>query len=320
VLILTTGTTGEQKGARHEWSRLAEAAHADDEPGRRWLLAYNLNQFAGVQILIHVLVSRATLAAPPTSQARDAIETMRSSAVTHVSATPTFWRLLVGSLDPRAAAELPLEQITLGGEAAPGPLIDRLAELFPEARITHIYAGTEFGTVMSASDRRAGFPLSVLDRPEDAASQLRIVDGELQMRSRVGMLGYHEDEDSIGEWRPTGDLVEVREERIYFVGRKTDIINVGGAKVHPLPIEDLVSAVDGVALVAVYGRPNPVTGQIVALDVVAEPGADAEQLEAEIRRACEALPRPGRPRKIQFVEELEVRGSKVVRARAEVDA
>lgn len=321
VMILTTGTTGEQKGTRHEWTRLIAAVHADERPGSRWLLAYNLNQFAGIQIMLHVLASSATLIAPPTSQARDAIEAMRVGAVTHVSATPTFWRMLVGSLDEGAADELPLRQITLGGEAAPGPLIDTLVELFPDARVTHIYAGTEFGTVMSASDGRAGFPLSVLDRPDDAAAQLRIVDGELEMKSRIGMLGYHEDDDTGEQWLPTGDLVEVRDERIFFVGRKTEIINVGGAKVHPLPIEDIVSAVEGVELAAAYGRPNPVTGQIVAVDVVAAPGADTEALEGEIRAACQELPRPGRPRRIQFVEELSVRGSKLVRqGMAESDA
>lgn len=317
VLILTTGTTGDQKGARHNWARLLQAVrHPDETPGARWLLAYNLNQFAGIQVLLHVLASGATLVAPPSSQARDVIQTMRETGVTHLSATPTFWRLLVGGLDADAARSLSLTQITLGGEATPERLIARLRELFPDARISHVYAGTEFGSVVSVRDGHAGLPLSVLDRPEDADARLRIVDGELQIRSRVGMLGYHHAQAAADEWHPTGDLVEVRDERIHFVGRTTEIINVGGAKVHPLPIEELVGAVDGVALAAVYGQPNPITGQIVALDVVVEAGADTEQVEQHIRAACEVLPRPGRPRRIRFVESLEVRGSKLMRREA----
>ncbi|MFL5831934.1 MAG: class I adenylate-forming enzyme family protein [Solirubrobacteraceae bacterium] len=313
VLILTTGTTGEQKGARHDWSRLARAVRRPDPEPTRWLLAYNLNQFAGIQIMLHVLASGSTLVAPPSRRADEVIETIRRHRVTHASATPTFWRLLVGRLDAETARDLPLRQITLGGEAAPEGLIERLHELFPDARLSHVYAGTEFGSAVSVRDGRSGLPLSVLDRDENAEVRLRIVDGELQIRSRVGMLGYHRDADDESEWRATGDLVEIRDDRIHFVGRKTEIINVGGAKVHPLPVEETVCSVPGVQLAAVYGRANAVTGQIVAVDVVPAPGVDTDELAALIRQACQALPAAGRPRRIRFVEELEIKGNKLMR-------
>lgn len=314
LMILTTGTTGDQKGVRHDWRRLAKGVRSAEGLGdSRWLLAYNLNQFAGLQVLLHVLVNGTTLITAESSQARDVIEAMRSGGVTHASATPTFWRLLVGSLDADTASRLPLSQITLGGEAAPGPLIAKLREIFPDARISHVYAGTEFGSVVSVRDRRGGLPLSVLERSDDDDVQLRIVDGELQIRSNVGMLGYHGEEDSGSGWIATGDLVEIVDDRINFVGRSTEIINVGGAKVHPLPVEEVVTSVEGVTIAAVYGRPNPITGQIVAADVVATPGADLEALEAAIRAACQTLPRPGRPRKIAFVESIGLKGNKLVR-------
>lgn len=312
VLILTTGTTGDQKGARHDWARLALAVRRPDpEPGRRWLLAYNLNQFAGLQILLHVLVSGGTLVAGTSNRPADALPAMREHRVTHASATPTFWRLLTANL--AADHGLALEQITLGGEAAPADLIERLKHLFPDARLSHVYAGTEFGSAVSVQDGLAGLPASVLDRDPDSPVQLRIHDGELQVRSRVGMLGYHEGDDADERWHATGDLVEVQDDRIVFVGRATEVINVGGAKVHPLPIEELVNGVDGVRMSAAYGRPNPVTGQIVAVDVVPDPDADQDDLKQRIRAACEALPRAGRPRRIRFVDALETRGDKLTR-------
>lgn len=320
VLILTTGTTGEPKGARHDWERLTRAVRRPDpEPGTRWLLAYNLNQFAGIQILLHVLASGATLVVPPSRRAQDVIDTIRGQRVTHASATPTFWRLVVGHLDADKAAELPLQQITLGGEATPEGLIERLSELLAQVRISHVYAGTEFGSAVSVRDGRSGLPLSVLDRDEDADVRLRIVDGELQIRSRVGMVGYHRGDDDDSDWRPTGDLVEIRDGRIHFVGRKTEIINVGGAKVHPLPVEEVVCSVPGVQLAAVYGRPNAVTGQIVAVDVVAAAGVDTDELNAKIREACQALPAAGRPRRIRFVDELEIKGNKLMRREVGVE-
>ena len=320
VMILTTGTTGEQKGARHDWARLLKSVRRPDErAGTRWLLAYNLNQFAGIQMLLHVLASRGTLIEPVSRQAEDAIEAMRKHGVTHVSATPTFWRLLAGRLASSGVGDFSLQQITLGGEAAPESLIERLRTLFPSARISHVYAGTEFGSAVSVRDGRSGLPLSVLERGDDANVQLRIVDGELQVRSHVGMLGYHEAEPNADGWLPTGDIVEIRDGRIHFVGRRTEIINVGGAKVHPLPVEDLICSVKGVQLAAVYGRSNPVTGQIVAADVVANPDAEPALLELRIREACEALPPAGRPRRIRLVSELDMRGNKLRRHDAVTD-
>jgi acyl-coenzyme A synthetase/AMP-(fatty) acid ligase len=78
--------------------------------------------------------------------------------------------------------------------------------------------------------------------------------------------------------------------------------------------------VQGVELAAAYGRPNAVTGQIVVLDVVPAPGADRRALEDAIRGACEALPRAARPRRIQFVDSLDLRGHKVKRPAPSVRA
>ena len=195
----------------------------------------------------------------------------------------------------------------------PPGLLDDLGRVFPTARISQIYASTEFGSSVSVRDRAAGLPLSVLERDEGADVRFRIEDGELWACSRVGMLGYHGEVADPDGWRPTGDLVEVRDGRIRFVGRTSDRINVGGVKVHPLPIEELIAAVDGVRLVRVYGRENPLTGQIVAADVVAEPTADADGLPARVRAACSSLPRAARPRVVNVVDRIETKGHKLVR-------
>jgi len=314
VMILTTGTSGHQRGVRHDWRRLVGAMrHTDSVPGSRWLLAYNVNQMAGVQILLHGLASRATLVVPASNRPRDALRAMQEFGVTHASGTPTLWRVLLGLLEGSTEADPPLQQITMGGEAVPAALIDSLQLRFPRARISQIYGATEFGMGVSVHDGRNGIPLSSLDRTDDADVRLRVIDGQLYSRSRVGMLGYFGEDDIDDGWQPTGDLVELRGDRIHFTGRVTEIINVGGVKVHPLPIEEIVLALDGVELAHAYGRANPVTGQIVALDVVSSPGVDAAALKAQIWEACRPLPPAARPRLIRFVAELDVRGNKIAR-------
>ena len=65
LVIRTTGTTGAPKAARHDWRVLGQTvARVRPKPDQRWLLAYGPQQFAGIQVLLHVLASRATLVAP----------------------------------------------------------------------------------------------------------------------------------------------------------------------------------------------------------------------------------------------------------------
>jgi acyl-CoA synthetase (AMP-forming)/AMP-acid ligase II len=314
LLILTTGTTGLPKGARNDWVRLVSTHKNRVGPAdARWLLAHVPNQFAGLGVLLHCLASGATLIVPDAYQPRDALDAMRAHGVTHVSATPTFWRFLLSRLEP--GEQLPVRQITMAGEAVPSALLSDLYTRFPDARISQIYGATEFGSSVAVGDAQHGMPARVLERGDDAEVQFRIVDGELQVRSSIGMLGYYGSEDVGDSWRPTGDLVEVRGDRIFFVGRATEIINVGGVKVTPLPIEDIVGRVDGVQLAHVYGRSSPVTGQIVAVDVVVEPGADPAAVETAIRAACADLPAASQPRRIRIVDDLVIRDTKIARRR-----
>jgi acyl-CoA synthetase (AMP-forming)/AMP-acid ligase II len=311
LMILTTGTTGQRRGAVHLWSRLAPVRPrmlSDD----RWLLAYNLPQFAGMALLVQVLSSGAALVQPDAQRAREGLAAMREHGVTHASATPTFWRGVLREMGDGAPP--PLRQITLGGEAVQGRLLDELQQRFPDAKLSQIYAATEFGQTGSVRDGLPGLPASVLERSEDAPVRLRIVDGELQVRSRIGMLGYYGEPPLDPEqWRATGDLVEVDGDRLLFVGRTSEVINVGGVKVSPGAVERIVLRVPEVVAAAAYGRANPLTGQIVALEAVLAPGADSEAADAAVRAECAVLAPAARPRSIRFVDELTSKGQKVNR-------
>jgi acyl-coenzyme A synthetase/AMP-(fatty) acid ligase len=63
----------------------------------------------------------------------------------------------------------------------------------------------------------------------------------------------------------------------------------------------------------VYGRRNPLTGAIVAVEVVARAGADHAAVEEAIRAACADLPAAARPRSISFVDEVRTAGDKIAR-------
>lgn len=318
-LTLTTGTTGQPRGVRHDWSRLVRSVQrvapvpgAGD--GDRWLLAYGPAQFAALQVMLHALASASTLVAPRAQQPREALRSIRRYKVTHVSATPTFWRFLVAELRGDGGPAPALRQITLGGEATTGELLTTLAQTFSGASVSNVYAGSESGPLGSTRDGRPGLPITVLDRVGHDGVAMKVVDGELWIRTPHGMLGYYGGENLDPDaWQATGDLVDVVGDRIEFRGRAVESFNVGGSRVHPLQIENRIHSVAGVRAARVWGRPNAVTGHIVAVDIVPEAGADPGAVETEIRRSCADLPAPLRPRSIRMVESVPTRGNKIVR-------
>ena len=68
-------------------------------------------------------------------------------------------------------------------------------------------------------------------------------------------------------WFNTQDLVETDGDYIRILGRKSELINVGGEKVHPTEIENVLLQLDNVKDVTVRGRPNPITGEVVAAKI-----------------------------------------------------
>jgi acyl-CoA synthetase (AMP-forming)/AMP-acid ligase II len=321
LVIRTTGTTGAPKAARHDWRVLAQTvASVRPMPDQRWLLAYGPHQFAGIQVLLHVLASQATLVAPFPRQPKDGLDALLSDGVTCVSATPTFWRFLLAEARSRRVQLPQLEQITLGGEASPPDLLEELRATFPFARVSQVYASTEFGSITSVKDGQPGIAISALWSASNPTSNVRAENGELWVRAEAGMLGYVDEPDgnaaSATAWRPTGDLIEIVGTRVLFRGRQSEIINVGGVKVHPLPVEERILALPSVDAARVYGRPSKLTGAIVAVDVVPAGGvesADAEKVRRAVKEATADLPRAWQPRSITLVDALETRGGKTVR-------
>jgi acyl-CoA synthetase (AMP-forming)/AMP-acid ligase II len=321
LVIRTTGTTGAPKAARHDWRVLGQTVETvQPKPDQRWLLAYGPQQFAGIQVLLHVLASRATLVAPFPRQPKDGLDAILSHGVTCVSATPTYWRFLLAEARSRQVQLLGLEQITLGGEASPADLLDEIRATFPFARVSQVYASTEFGSITSVNDGLPGISIGSLWSASNPASNVRAENGELWVRAEAGMLGYADDLDgdtpSATAWRPTGDLVEIVGTRVLFRGRQSEIINVGGVKVHPLPVEERILAIESVEAARVFGRPSTLTGAIVAVEIVPAGGtekADADQIRRDVKEAVADLPRAWQPRSVTVVDALETRGGKTVR-------
>jgi acyl-coenzyme A synthetase/AMP-(fatty) acid ligase len=307
VVIYTSGTTGVPKPAVHAWSSLSGRVPVrPDLEAARWLLSYGFSTFAGIQVFLHALLNGGTLVVGEGDAARMA-RIARDAGVTHMSGTPSFYRMLLAIGAPADLAGLRPRQITLGGEASDESLLDALKQRFPAARITQIYASTELGVCFSVNDGRAGFPASYVDSPT-LGVQLTIVGGELVIASPLAMRGYLEPD---GVRRPerafaTGDLVERRGDRVVFVGRHGQRISVGGYKAFPAEIEAAVMQVPGVRAVRASSARSSLVGELVRAEVVLEAGVEAGDARRSILAHCHAhLPPHLVPRLLEFVPALE---------------
>lgn len=330
VTILTSGTSGQVKAVRHGWAGLTRPVRRVAEgSSQRWLLAYRPHLYAGLQVLLQALLNGGTLVAPgPRDDPDQILRLMAEARVEFASATPSYWRRLVLWGDPQVVERVALRQITLGGEAIDQEILDRLHRAFPEARLVHIYATTELGRCFSVTDGLSGFPASYLHGASAEGVELQVRDQQLYVRSANAMQAYvaTADAEPLARaddqgWFPTGDLVEVSGSRVRFVGRASDMINVGGNKVYPLLVERTIREVPGVADVRVFGQASSIAGQLVACEVVPAPGEDLEALRARILDQCRGrLDRYQCPRVVQFVQRLELTAAGKVQRAANLES
>jgi acyl-CoA synthetase (AMP-forming)/AMP-acid ligase II len=284
-VLTTSGTTGEAKLVAHTLASLTQTTKVDEVRGAqvRWGMLYDFTRFAGLQVLLQSALSGSLLIAPAQDKAlEDKLAAFARHGCTHLSGTPTLWRKIIMT---QGAGALGLKQVTLGGEIADERILRTLADHYPQARVTHIYASTEAGVGFSVTDRRPGFPLTYLTEPQ-MGFNIRVVQDRLFLRNTLVCPHYLGQDTAFASeegWVDTGDAVEIREDRVFFLGRANGVINVGGEKVHPEEVERVLLAHPYVAGARVYARSNPITGALVMADIVlADPGMDAKEARAGV--------------------------------------
>jgi acyl-coenzyme A synthetase/AMP-(fatty) acid ligase len=307
ILLPTSGTTGTPKIVRHHPDLLLGSLARYVPPERmRTLIGYHPVSFAGFRVILAAIVAGSDLIALSEPTLPHLAETIATFAPEEFRGTPTIMRSLLSLLGP--AAKLPFRRVGLSGETVDQLLLDRLRELMPDAELWHIYGASEIGSFINVKDGRAGFPAHWIDEGIGPV-RMRLVDGVLEVASPIAMLGYlggpMRDPVDPPAWSSTGDLIGIEGDRAHFLGRADNVINVGGAKVRPEEVEHALLAIDGVADARVFGRRNPVTGELVAAEIAAMPDADRTVLHGRIQEALPTcLERYKLPRFLTIVDQL----------------
>lgn len=278
LVVATSGSTGSAKGvvlthSAIEASAVATSARLAVTAADHWLACLPLAHVGGLSVVTRALVTGVRLTVHDGFDAR-AVDTSDATLVSLVATAlqridPTRWR-----------------RIVLGGARPP-------AERPPNCVTTYGMTETGSGVVY---DRR----------PLDGV-ELRIVDGEVQVRCPMLLRCYRDGTDprTPDGWFPTGDLGELDANGSLNVhGRRGDLIITGGENVWPEPVEALLREHPGVADAGVVGLDDPEWGQVVTAFVVPRDPADPPTLDALRAHVKTRLPAFHAPRRIVLVRTL----------------
>lgn len=300
VIVATSGTSGPPRLVDHSWESLLAAARlAEQWHGLGWLLVYDATRWAGMQVWLQSALTGGRLVAPASRDPDTVLRAIVEEGVSILPGTPTLLRRLLTAGDRSLLATAKVDRITLGGEAADAALLMQAREVFPAAKISHVYATTELGEVFRVTDGRPGFPASWLGRALPSGGRLAMRrDGEL-------LVQLSRDSAEVG----TGDLIERVGDRYEFTGRRSDVIVVGGTKILPARVEEILRGVAGVAEARAHGLPSAVTGELVAAEIVlTDPlpaGTTPESVRAAALAACrERLDPAAVPRVLDIVKAI----------------
>ena len=304
IILYTSGTTGQSKGAELSHSnmllnaRLSDTMYPKADNDVHLVTLPLFHSFGQTVQLNSGLYNRATLVMLPRFTPDTALRLMDQENVTFFAGVPTmYWAML----NYPGANNYDLEKIARnlricisGGSAMPVEVMRAFEEKF-KVKILEGYGLSETSPVAT---------FNRLDRPNKPGSiglpvwgvSVRIVDwsdndvgtnevGEIVIRGHNVMKGYYRRPEATAQafrngWFHTGDVGRRDEEGyIYIVDRVKDMIIRGGFNVYPREIEEVLMTHPAVSLAAVVGVPHPRHGEEVKAYIILKEGAELTEVD-----------------------------------------
>ncbi len=345
VLQYTGGTTGTSKGAMLTHHNL----YANAVMAAAALPLTQEDVCLAVLPLFHIYGMTVTMNAPiyagakvvllPRFEVKQVMETIQKESVTCFCAVPTMYIAVINSPE---AARFDLRSVRAcisGGAPLPVAVRKRFIEM-TGGNLVEGYGLTECSPVTHLNPLKDGLPKEASIGIPFPATDAAIVDlddpgkllpighvGELAIRGPQVMKGYWNREDESGMvlrngWLLTGDIAKMDEDGyFYIVDRKKDMVDVGGFKVYPREVEEILFEHPEVKEAAAIGMADEYSGEAVKAFVVLKDPAKKVS-EAEIIQFCkERVAKYKVPRKVEFVGELpKTLVGKVLRRKLREDA
>ncbi|HEV6964016.1 class I adenylate-forming enzyme family protein [Roseateles sp.] len=328
-LFYTSGTTGRPKGVieTHRMLMAMTACYFSDVDaslGADDVIVYAAPMSHGAGLYNFAFMARGARHLVPASggfEPAELVDLAQRLDRLCLFAAPTMVRRLVDEAERRGTGGAGFKTIVYGG----GPMyvedIQRALRVMGPC-FAQIYGQGESPMTITAMDRQAVATADAARLASVGRAQLlvevRVADadgrelppgevGEVLVRGETVMPGYWRQPEASakalrGGWLWTGDLGAMSADgHLTLKDRSKDLIISGGSNIYPREVEEVLLAQPGVREVAVVGQPDREWGEVVVAFVVAEPGVDADALDA----LCLAhIARFKRPKRYEFVSAL----------------
>ncbi|MGH3117313.1 MAG: AMP-binding protein [Gaiellales bacterium] len=299
LVLFSSGSTGKSKAAVHDFGPLLEKFTVK----RRQLRAMCFLLFdhiGGVNTLLYTLSNAGCVITVRQRLPEVVCEAIEKWRVELLPTSPTFLNLLLLSEAHKRYDLSSLQMVTYGTEVMLESTLRRVREILPGVELLQTYGLSELGILRSKSRSSDSLWMKI----GGEGFETRVVDGLLEIKARSAMLGYLNAESPFTPdgWFRTGDAVEVDGDYVRILGRRSEIINVGGEKVYPAEVESALQLMEGVADVVASGERNAITGEVVTAKVRLETGETAAEFRQRMRAFCEGkLARFKIPQKVVLV-------------------
>ncbi len=283
LVLFSSGTSGEPKCAVHDFSRLLKKFH-DKRTALRTLNFLLFDHWGGLNTMLHILSNNGVVISTKDRSPRNVCELIEKYRIELLPASPTFLNLLLLSEAYKDCDLSSLRIISYGTEPMLPSTLERLKIVFPGVKLLQTYGLIELGVLNSKSQSDE----SLWVKLGGDGYELRVVNGLLEIKAASAMLGYLNAPSPFTEdgWFKTGDAVEVSGEFFRILGRKSELINVGGEKVYPSEIESVIQEISNVAEVRISGEKSPIMGMIVVAQVRLFEEEDKKEFISRLKFYC----------------------------------
>lgn len=300
LVLFSSGSTGKSKAAVHDLSLLLEKFKTPRK-SQRAITFLLYDHIGGVNTMLYTLSNAGCMVTVPDRAPDTVLAAIAKHHVDLLPTSPTFVNLILLSQAWQRHDISTLRTVTYGTEPMPESTLKRFHELFPRITLQQTYGLSEVGILRSKSKSSDSLWMKI----GGEGFETRIVDGMLQIKAQSAMLGYLNAQSLFTNdgWFLTGDAVEVDGDYIRILGRKSEMINVGGEKVYPAEVESVLLQMPGVVDAAVRGEPNPITGSIVVARVNLETHEEPAEFKKRMRAFCRDLLSPYKiPARIEIAD------------------
>ena len=277
----------------------------------KFLIFLMFDHIGGINTLLNCLISGVPIVIPRDRNTSTIINLISKESINVLPTSPTFLNLLLMDENFEKEKFNSLKLITYGTERMPENLLQKLNLLLPKIKLLQTFGTSETGIVQTKSKSSNSNYFKIID----SNCEYKIIDNELFLKTINNIDNYINQESNnfkADGWYATGDIVEKDSDGfIKIIGRKNKIINVGGLKVLPSEVEEVINSVGGVIDSHVFSKENVILGNIVCANVYSN-YSDKTKLKLKIKNHCKLnLDKYKIPMKIIFKDlKINSRGKK----------